>query len=109
MSAQARKVALEGAELTKKRRLPKCQRQVDWREVRVARPLKERKQRTYVARMSKYPEIVGHLVSAAVVQGMSFPTKVYAVADGGNGLREALSGRNNQLPTRTPFHEKALL
>lgn len=41
--------------------------------------------------MSKYPEVVGYLVRAAVVQGMSTRTQVYAVADGGNGLREALS------------------
>jgi hypothetical protein len=90
-----KKVALQGATLTSKRRLPKCQRQIDWHEVRVglARPLDERQQRTYVARMSKYPEVVGHLVSAAVVQGMSERTKVYAVADGGNGLREALSAQ----------------
>lgn len=95
-----KKVLLEGAELTPKRRLPKCQRQSDWREVRVglARPLKEREQRTYVALMSKYPEVVGHLVSAAVIQGMSVQTKVYAVADGGNGLREALE---DQFPRLT--------
>lgn len=44
-----------------------------------------------MARMSKYPEVVGYLVRAAVVQGMSRQTQVYAVADGGNGLREALA------------------
>ncbi len=94
------KKVLLGAELTQKRRLPKCQRQSDWREVRVglARPLQERQQRTYVARMSKYPEVVGHLVSAALIQGMSVRTKVYAVADGGNGLREALE---DQFPRLT--------
>jgi hypothetical protein len=95
-----KKVVQQGVELTPKRRLPKCQRQVDWREVRVglARPLKEREQRTYVARMSRYPEIVGYLVSAAVVQGMSMQTQVYAVADGGSGLREALQ---QQFPRMT--------
>lgn len=31
----SKKVMLEGVELTQKRWLPKCQRQVDWREVRV--------------------------------------------------------------------------
>jgi hypothetical protein len=87
-----KKVALKGAELTKKRRLPKCQRPPDWREVRVgfARPLKERVERTYVAQMNKYPELVWQLERAAFIQGMSARTQVIAVADGGNGLREAL-------------------
>ena len=49
--------------------------------------------------MSKYLEVVQQLVSAAVDQGMSERcpkgacpegSQVYAVADGGNGLREAL-------------------
>jgi hypothetical protein len=45
-----KKVVLEEVELTPKRRLPKCQRQVDWREVRVglARRLPEQSQKTYV-------------------------------------------------------------
>jgi hypothetical protein len=95
-----RKVVLEGVELTRKRRLPKSQRQGDWREVRVglARPLQEWENRTYVAQMGKYPEVVGHLVSAAIVQGMSVRTQVIAVADGGNGLREALQ---QQFPRMT--------
>jgi hypothetical protein len=95
-----KKVVLEKVELTPKRRLPKCQRQMDWREVRVglARPLQELKSRTYVARMGKYPEVVRHLVSAAIVQGMSVRTQVIAVADGGNGLREALQ---QQFPRMT--------
>lgn len=94
-----KKVVLETAELTPKRRLSRSRRQLDWREVRVglARPLSEQEQRTYVARMSKYPEVVGHLVSAAIVQGMSMRTKVYAVADGGNGLREALQEQFHNL------------
>ncbi len=88
-----KKVVLEGAELTKKRRLPKCQRPPDWREVRVgfARPLGDPKdERTFVAQMSQYPEIVWRLERAAFMQGMSTRTQVIAVADGGNGLREAL-------------------
>ncbi len=40
--------------------------------------------------MSQYPEIVWYLERAAFVQGMSTRTQVIAVADGGNGLREAL-------------------
>jgi hypothetical protein len=43
--------------------------------------------------MSKYPEVVGQLVSAAFDWGMSKQTQVYAVADGGNGLREALEAQ----------------
>ena len=43
--------------------------------------------------MSKYPEVVHQLVSAAFGQGMSKQTQVYAVADGGNGLREALQAQ----------------
>ncbi len=90
-----KKVTIAGAEVTKKRRLPRSQRPPDWREVRVglARPLEHKDERTYVARMSKYPEVVGQLVSAAVDQGMSARTQVYAVADGGNGLREALEAQ----------------
>lgn len=93
-----KKVALEGAELTKKRRLPKSQRPPNWREVRVgfARPLGQQKnERTFVARMSQYPELVWHLERAAFIQGMSTRTQMVAVADGGNGLREALEA---QLP-----------
>lgn len=93
-------MVLEEAELTLKRQLPKCQRQIDWREVRVglARPLQELKNRTYVARMGFYPEVVRYLVSTAIVQGMSVRTQVIAVADGGNGLREALQ---QQFPRMT--------
>lgn len=92
-------VVLPGAELTSKRHLPRYQRRVDWREVRVglARPLGEREQRTYVARMSKYPEVVGYLVRAAIVQGMSRQTQVIAVADVGNGLRQALEQQFSNL------------
>ncbi len=40
--------------------------------------------------MDKYPVLVKQLVSAAIDQGMGTDTEVTAVADGGNGLREAL-------------------
>jgi hypothetical protein len=85
----------EKAEVTKKRRLLKRKRESDWKEVRVGlvRPVNDKEKRTYVARMSKYPEVVGQLVSAAHDQGMSKQTQVYAVADGGNGLREALQAQ----------------
>jgi hypothetical protein len=90
-----KKFRLEGAELTKKRRLPRSGRPPDWCEVRVgfARPLQQKERRTYVARMSKYPEVVQQLVSAAVEQGMSARTQVIAVADGSTGLREALEAQ----------------
>jgi hypothetical protein len=74
---------VEKAEVTKKRRLLKRKRESDWKEVRVGlvRPVSDKEKRTYVARMSKYPEVVGQLVSAAYDQGMSKQTQVYAVAD----------------------------
>ena len=89
----------EKAKVTKKRQLLKRKRQSDWKEVRVglARPVSDKEKRTYVARMSKYPEVVGQLVSAAYDQGMSKQTQVYAVADGGNGLREALQAKFSNL------------
>lgn len=86
---------LEKAEVTKKRRLLKRKRESGWKEVRVGlvRPVSDKEKRTYVAQMSKYPEVVGQLISAAYDQGMSKQTQVYAVADGGNGLREALQAQ----------------
>lgn len=84
---------VEKAEVTKKRRLLKRKRESDWKEVRVGlvRPVSDKEKRTYVARMSKYPEVVGQLVSAAYDQGMSKQTQVYAVADGGNGRSRCTS------------------
>jgi hypothetical protein len=43
--------------------------------------------------MAQYPEVVQQLHSAAIDQGMSTYTLVYALADGGNGLREALEAQ----------------
>ena len=90
-----KKITIEGAFLTKKRHLPRSQRPPDWREVRVglARKMEQKDGRTYVARISKYPEVVGQLVSAAIDLGMSERTQVVAVADGGAGLREALEAQ----------------
>lgn len=78
------------------RQLNRRQRVEAWRDVRVglARGLEE-VQRTYVARMDSYPNVVGQLFSAAVDRGLSSRTKVVAVGDGGNGLREELTA---QLP-----------
>ena len=82
----------ETEELTPLRRLRRCKRQTDWREVRVgfARPVEQKEKRTFVARMGQYSEVVQQLHSAAVDQGLSTHTLVYGLADGGNGLREAL-------------------
>lgn len=84
--------AAQKAELTPKRQLIPKKRTINWREVRVgfARPVDDKKKRTFIARMDKYPAVVQQLVSAAINQGMGKETEVTAVADGGNGLREAL-------------------
>ncbi len=99
--------------LTQKRQLPKRQRPSDWREVRVglARPLTQKEQRTYVARMSKYPEVVQQLASAAVDQGLSALEQVYAVADGGNGRSCCTKGTVYQLDIylRPPASQRASL
>ena len=82
-------------ELTPLRRLKKRKRQTDWREVRVglARPVENKESRTFIARMGQYPELVPQLHSAAVDQGLSTYTLVFGVADGGNGLKEALEDK----------------
>lgn len=82
-------------QLTPVRHLKKRKRQTDWREVRVglARPVSEKESRTFVARMGQYAEIAQQLHSAAVNQGLSTYTQVFGVADGGNGLREALEAK----------------
>ena len=74
------------------RHLDRRQRVEAWRDVRVglARSLDET-QRTYVARMDTYPNVVSQLFSAAVDRGLSSRTNVIAVGDGGNGLREELT------------------
>ena len=85
----------ETEELTPLRRLKKRNRKIDWREVRVglARPIENKDSRTFVAKMAQYPELVPQLHSAAVDQGLSIYTLVFGVADGGNGLKEALESK----------------
>ncbi len=85
----------ETEELTSLRRLKKRKRPTDWREVRVglARPVENKESRTFIGRMGKYPELVPQLHSAAVDQGLSIYTLVFGVADGGNGLKEALEAK----------------
>lgn len=79
-------------ELTPLRHLKKRKRQIDWREVRVglARPLENKDSRTFIAKMAPYPELVSQLHNAAVDQGLLIYTLVFGIADGGNGLKEAL-------------------
>lgn len=76
------------------RGLPKRRRPETWREVRVGfvRHLEE-VERTYIAGMESYPAVVGKLFSAAVDRGLSDKTKVWAVSDGGNGLKEELEAQ----------------
>jgi hypothetical protein len=77
----------ETQKLTPLRRIKKCKRQVDWREVRVglARPVEQKDQHFRLARMGQYPEVVSQLKTAAIDRGLSTYTLVYGVADGGNG------------------------
>jgi hypothetical protein len=72
----------EAEELTPLRRIRRCKRQTDWREVRVgfARPVEQKEKRTFVARMGQYPEVVQQLHSAAVDQGLSTYTLVYGAS-----------------------------
>ena len=59
----------------------------------MARPVENKESRTFIARMGQYPELVSQLHSAAVDQGLSIYTLVFGVADGGNGLKEALEAQ----------------
>ncbi len=57
--------------LTKIRKIKKSSRKIDWRETRVAfaRPVEDKNQRTFVARMGKYSEVIQQLVGAAYDRG----------------------------------------
>ena len=70
----------------------KSSRKIEWRETRVAfaRPVEQKNQRTFVARMGKYPEIVPQLVGAAYDRGLFSESQIFALADGAIGLYEAL-------------------
>ena len=78
--------------LTKVRKIKKSSRKIDWRETRVAfaRPVEQKKQRTFVAKMGKYSEIVQQLVGAAYDRGLATNSQIFALADGAKGLKEAL-------------------
>jgi hypothetical protein len=75
------------------RQLPAKKRTLEWREVRtaLARPLEpESDTPTYVARRGPYQALCDQLHAAACERGLGPETEVHAVADGGNGLKEAL-------------------
>lgn len=76
------------------RQLPARRRDEAWREVRVgfARAVGSL-DRTYIARMDKYEPVVSQLFDAAVDRGLSERSEVYAVADGGHGLRDELEAQ----------------
>jgi len=86
------KVPRNKAGLTKIRQLKKSSRKINWRETRVAfaRPVEQKNQRTFVARMGQYPEIVPQLVGAAYDRGLFPRSQTFALADGAIGLKEAL-------------------
>ncbi len=86
------KIPSEKTGLTKIRKIKKSSRQIDWKETRVAfaRPLDQKKERTFVAKMGKYPEIIQQLIGAAYHRGLFSGSEIFAVADGGIGLKERL-------------------
>jgi hypothetical protein len=66
-------------------------RQLEWKEVRVGLAGRiGNARRTFVARLGTYPQVCAELFKGAVLEGLSARTKVIAVADGGQGLREEL-------------------
>ena len=85
--------------LTKIRKIKKSSRKIDWKETRVAfaRPVEDKKQRTFVARMGKYSEIIQQLVGAAYDRGLFSESQIFALADGAIGLKEALEDAFPQL------------
>ncbi len=86
------KVPRNKAGVTKIRKIKKSSRKIEWKETRVAfaRPVEKKKQRTFVARMGKYSEIIQQLVGAAYDRGLFPRTQIFALADGAIGLKEAL-------------------
>ena len=86
------KVPISKAGVTKIRKIKKSSRKIEWKETRVAfaRPVEEKKQRTFVARMGKYSEIIQQLIGAAYDRGLFPRTQIFALADGAIGLKEAL-------------------
>ena len=73
------------------RKLPRRRREENWRDVRLGLvvPMDD-DEPTYVARLGPYDDVVGLMVGAARLRGLTQHTKVVAVGDGGNGLMEAM-------------------
>ena len=78
-------------ERTPVRGLPKRKRTTEWRDVRLAlaRPMGE-VEPTFAGGLAPYAEITQGLFGVVALRGLTSKTKVVAVADGGNGLMEAL-------------------
>ncbi len=86
---------------------PKKEKIIKWRDVRLgfARPL-DSETKTFVGKMDPYQDVVEHLHSAAIINGMTSETKIIGVADGGIGLNEALK---KQFPTMQFILDKSHL
>ena len=90
---------IEGCtETTAVRGKAKKKKIIEWRDVRMglARPL-DSVSKLYIGQMEKYPVVVENLFCASVLQGMTQTSRVVAVADGGNGLREELETQFHNL------------
>jgi hypothetical protein len=87
-----RLIAGSPGELTPVRQLPKRKRITEWRDTRLAlaRPMSE-VEPTFVGDLASYADVTKDLFGIAARRGLSSRTKVVAVADGGNGLKEALA------------------
>lgn len=84
-------VPLSGGVRTLVRGNKKRQRQEEWRDTRLALVRgPDEVEKTFVGKMASYDEVTEQLFSAAVGHGLSSRTHVIGIADGGNGLREAL-------------------
>jgi hypothetical protein len=66
---------------------------IEWTEIRVglARPLDEERvsEKLFVGRVASYPDIMADVQQVATLVGLTETSRVVAVADGANGLREA--------------------
>lgn len=79
-------------EFTAIRKLPKRKRITAWRDTRLAlaRPMNE-VDPSFVGDLASYADVTQDLFGIAALRGLSSRTQVIAVADGGNGLKEALA------------------
>ncbi len=73
------KIPSDQVGLTKVRKIKKSSRKIEWKETRVAfaRPVEKKKERTYVAKMAKYPEIIEQLIGAAYDQGWFSGSQIF--------------------------------